>query len=672
MLYFQHDMEPRWAYVAIVWRNRCERAESSRAPLSVSDCEDRPLAPVPFDVPDAGPGLSVRAFRIGDATSPVTASLDTAEDEAEVGFGYPVRRDEQHTQTLDLFRKEKVKLFAPLSLAGHATLVAKLWFRGADGKIVDTAEKTIECQAADPDDPRGFLKFGVPDGAVSCDAVWRCDRNVVLARLPVFLVNYHSFYARLKCPALSVPVLEFSGTAKDEQFGRTIAVRFRNGDRVLTGRIHGYCESPEEGWLQKADALKVKDGIATENTAIPVPYAASEVEIRVTLNPKARFEDAPSITMRSSARRMTAVSIGDETFQAPDVLISTTAGPFRDDILRLRSHFIAELFAARGLSTQYVALAGDVGTQAPAPGLRQLPKREFDKAVWQAAASGRPGIYICSSLCDAAAVMAIDNLKRKGWFIVYEVRDDMEAMRRAGFSRWYSPEFEKRICQRADLVICVSQPIREKMLAFGAVSDRTIVIPNGISRSELAQAERNWRSADRAGRTRAGYFGHMFPGRFDVATMRRCALRLPEIEFDLVGPGLLDPSVLELPNITHHGQVKPAEFFRIAQRWDVGILPFQPNRLTYALDPIKHYQYLAAGLKVVSSEVASLRGRPMTRICVSNIDFPDAVAEELSRKPSEKECREVLDFLKTSVWEKRFEDTFAAIKRARSPERELA
>src|SRR5207244_1989459 len=40
---------------------------------------------------------------------------------------------------------------------------------------------------------------------------------------------------------------------------------------------------------------------------------------------------------------------------------------------------------------------------------------------------------------------------------------------------------------------------------------------------------------------------------------------------------------------------------------DVGLIPFKRNQLTYHADPIKAYEYLAAGLPVVATDLPALR-----------------------------------------------------------------
>ena len=50
-----------------------------------------------------------------------------------------------------------------------------------------------------------------------------------------------------------------------------------------------------------------------------------------------------------------------------------------------------------------------------------------------------------------------------------------------------------------------------------------------------------------------------------------------------------------------------------------GIIPFKVNRLTAAVDPIKYYEYRAAGLPVISTEFGEMRQRRADpRICLVN------------------------------------------------------
>jgi hypothetical protein len=60
---------------------------------------------------------------------------------------------------------------------------------------------------------------------------------------------------------------------------------------------------------------------------------------------------------------------------------------------------------------------------------------------------------------------------------------------------------------------------------------------------------------------------------------------------------------------------------------DVGLIPFKRNDVTFHADPIKAYEYLAAGLPVVATDMPALhRLNHVVSLATSSDDFLRAIA----------------------------------------------
>ncbi|HET6463327.1 MAG TPA: glycosyltransferase, partial [Candidatus Krumholzibacteria bacterium] len=80
----------------------------------------------------------------------------------------------------------------------------------------------------------------------------------------------------------------------------------------------------------------------------------------------------------------------------------------------------------------------------------------------------------------------------------------------------------------------------------------------------------------------------------------------PQWEFVLVGPVLAgaEPALARLaalPNVTVEPAVAHDDVPRVLAGFDVGLIPFKLNPLTAGVNPNKLYEYLAAGVPVVST-----------------------------------------------------------------------
>ncbi len=465
----------------------------------------------------------------------------------------------------------------------------------------------------------------------------------------------------------SVVQFEFMPTGNSLDFVSIVRIRyFGQKGEVLKATPHGF-KSIGDGLFERKKPLPASGEAITEELPLVAPYGASYGEIEaLVMGPGGAVPLAklPIVKYQSSCSRYGAQSLSEHTDSADDnsktIIYSTSAGPFRDDVLRLRPHYLSENFGRLGYNVKYIPLSDTLSSAHPKPGITQVRRSEFLLEVQKILHSpGKPGVFICSSLCDSPTFLMLDMLKDRGWTIVYEVRDDPEGMKAAGagYGKWYNSYLERRICRLADVILTVSGPLRDRAIAFGGREASTFVLPNGLEQEAFKHVDTNWSdvaiNVRKSRRNKVGYFGHMFGGRFDADAVVQAARALPNIEFELIGPGLHDPEQLSLPNVKLFGQRSIQEFYEISASWDVGILPFKTNRITFSLDPIKYYQYLAAGLKVVSSDVHNLRGAPLTYLYSADKPLSTRITEALETPVRESDADIVRSYLGGTTWELR-------------------
>ncbi|MEJ1154272.1 glycosyltransferase [Microbacterium marmarense] len=165
------------------------------------------------------------------------------------------------------------------------------------------------------------------------------------------------------------------------------------------------------------------------------------------------------------------------------------------------------------------------------------------------------------------------------------------------------------------------QQIRESEIAVAAVSQQIIdrirplgpsmVVPNGVSPAEwLAPLppEPEWLAA--LPKPRAVYAGTI-DQRLDTDAVAALAHSRPDMHFILLGPSP-DPDYVsqlrELANVHVHGGVGRDELVATLRNCQLSLLAHRRTALTEAMSPLKIYEYLAAGLPVVSIDLPPVRG----------------------------------------------------------------
>lgn len=155
---------------------------------------------------------------------------------------------------------------------------------------------------------------------------------------------------------------------------------------------------------------------------------------------------------------------------------------------------------------------------------------------------------------------------------------------------------------------------------------------------------------------RVGFFG-VLDERLDIELLDGLALKMPDIQFLMVGPVVkIDPASLpKHSNIHYLGQKTYNELPLYLANWDVAFLPFARNESTRFISPTKTPEYLCAGKPVVSTsihDVVTPYGElGLVEIADNVNDFSDAITRILERKDKTSWQLKVKEHLNGNSWD---------------------
>ncbi len=182
---------------------------------------------------------------------------------------------------------------------------------------------------------------------------------------------------------------------------------------------------------------------------------------------------------------------------------------------------------------------------------------------------------------------------------VYYCTDDYR--RFDNFNAAHIARAEDELLQRADLVITTSQELFESQRRH---RPDAVLVRHGVDFEHFAGA---WRSPPQRPndlaeipRPRFGFFG-LIHHWVDVELITRIARLRPSYSFVLIGDCKVDVSSLRsLGNVHLLGRRSYAQLPAYCAAFDAAMLLFRDNAMTRSVNPVKMYEYLAAGLPVVS------------------------------------------------------------------------
>jgi len=166
-----------------------------------------------------------------------------------------------------------------------------------------------------------------------------------------------------------------------------------------------------------------------------------------------------------------------------------------------------------------------------------------------------------------------------------------------------------------------------------------------------------------------GFYG-VIDERFDIDLIKGIADARPEWKVVLVGPVVkIDPATLpQNSNIVYAGPKNYKELPLCMAEWDIALIPFLLNESTKFISPTKTPEYLAAGLPVISTQIADVVKpygvNKLVHIGHNASDFVAAAELELNRSTEQKKkwLAQTDAFLALNSWDKTYQQMLLHIK----------
>ncbi|HZR98684.1 MAG TPA: glycosyltransferase [Chloroflexota bacterium] len=256
------------------------------------------------------------------------------------------------------------------------------------------------------------------------------------------------------------------------------------------------------------------------------------------------------------------------------------------------------------------------------------------------------------------APLALRLRERYGWKVVYDCMDDYASFSTVGKRMLRA---EATLSRESDLVLASSRGI---FAAQAAHNPRCLLVPNAADFEHFhtppAALPADVRDLPRP---IVGYYGAISDW-FDAALVADLARARPWWSFVLVGStyGADLAPLSGLRNVHLLGEKPYAEIAAYAHAFDVGMIPFKRTPLTDATNPVKLFEYLAAGKPVVATELGELTHyREQVRLVADRAQWLDAL-EAAMRPASPRAVEARVAFARENSWDARATQIAAAVE----------
>jgi len=223
-------------------------------------------------------------------------------------------------------------------------------------------------------------------------------------------------------------------------------------------------------------------------------------------------------------------------------------------------------------------------------------------------------------------------------FNIYELYDNLADLE--GNELHPAVDQEKLQRENVDLLVTTSEKLH---LKYSPGYKHSIQLGNGLDRETFSRfsesAVQPHPDIVKIDSPRIGYTG-LISQRLDWGLVENIAERKPEWNFVFVGQVFdetLKRRTSHLTNIHFTGAFQHSDMPSILRAFDLGFMPYRDNDFFRYSNPLKFYEFAAAGLRSVSSNMEELRIHPETLVKVVPNDadaWISAIGSYLAEDPT--------------------------------------
>ncbi|WP_449598723.1 glycosyltransferase [Niallia sp. Marseille-Q9988] len=230
----------------------------------------------------------------------------------------------------------------------------------------------------------------------------------------------------------------------------------------------------------------------------------------------------------------------------------------------------------------------------------------------------------------------------------------------------YLAHMYKTANDNAQLIFTVSKDLRNKLFIN---HNNAYYIPNAINIREYQEIHHKsdyYRPSDLPNGPLVGYIGLM-QERVNIDILKECIEKNPLINFVFVGPILSKKyfqPIKHYQNVYFLGAKHHSHIPKYLIHFDICLIPHKVNKFTKSMNPLKLYEYLAAGKEVITTSVPpSSDFKNVIHISDDKKEFSKKISECIKTPYLKFSKEEIMNSVKNEDWNIRLSEMLKHVEK---------
>ncbi len=276
-----------------------------------------------------------------------------------------------------------------------------------------------------------------------------------------------------------------------------------------------------------------------------------------------------------------------------------------------------------------------------------------------------PGSFVLTQVPVRSWLPVLGMARHVGAVRVYDLIDEWDS--ELGYG-WYRRRVERRVVAQSDVVVATAPSLQRYLVRR---TRRAVpLLPNAYNSRVFSSAGVHARPVDLPLGPVALYVGALWGGWMDWELIDSAARTLPEVNFVFIGDHRAEGAGLpanchflglkaqtDLPSYLHHA--------------NVALLPWKNDHVTQATSPLKVYEYVAMGLRVLAPPLEPLAGIPGVVPCADRQSYVEAIRASVGVALTADVRAQMAAYAAAHSWTQRVDSLLALVDAARTDQRRL-